>query len=591
MKLNFEIESYTASFTTTLIKPDYSGMKYFINNSNGRGKFEVSGIIYLYGEDYDFITTTADDDWVINAYIGADFYFQTTYRISNIVFKDKDFKKIGIKVVAWTNYNNEYWKNFDKKYNINEVTPQSNDLYFLPGYIPINRYSATFTGERLSNDTEVNAALLVSGYDIEYIDNLTGIYDNVGGFWEYSGTVHYVREQTIGYYIDGTKYEPDGDGGWVYIADKTINGVVYPEYYRIDGTNGYNYTPGAEPWTYIDNAVLVFNRPAINYTGVTRSVEDVIEWLFNETGITINFDNTGTSTDSFYGLEEITGETLTYNSTSSDKPYSYLLIMNLTDFIPAADDGQKDMPAEKTMISLKTLLDWFESLGFIWYFEDRSGSDYFMIKHRTKISLGSSNPDLMQYYNRDRLYLENHNDNSEPKYSKIKNEQTCKSIDFVGTEVNFDNIYNDTSISFVSNNIYTDLNDIAYRRSSVYDEEDVSNIVMIAAQYTSGQDYIREATTILTAAKTNNSELSFSYLVKNILCQLPDETMSANGVTYTVTSSRLEKREKIKLTVPCDNIQSDFDVYDYVDFFGENAEILKISQKYDNNICELELIK
>lgn len=596
MKLTFKISPQTTGFTEKIINPDYSKLKFKRENNGGKGKFTVNGNIVLTKNDYDFyINTVGGIAYDITAYYKGEVYFICDYKYITETPINKSFNRIELGLTAKTIYVDDGWQNYDVEYNINQITPVNNDLYFMPGFIGLKRYTSTFSSKRLENNSQVNSSLGVSDYDIEYIDDLySSSVVPPDLFFEYEGTVHYVREQAIGYYINSVAYEPDEDGGWTYIADVTINGITYPEYFRTNGVNTYTFTPLGEPYTLIENANLVYNKPSITYTGVTRKATDVIEWLFNEMGLTsINFDSSGTSTDSFYSFKSMQGESLTYGSTTTDLMYSRLLIMNLTDFIPADDDGQKDMPASITNISLKTILEYFESLDFEWFIEDRSGTYYFVLQHKSDKVLGTTNPDLTNYFNKNRTYLENQITVDPAEYHKIVNEMTCKSIDFVGTDAVFNKVYS-TSASkiYTDNKIFTDLNDIANRRADVYSDEDVSNIVIIAAQSdTTVKDYVREAAGVLTTVGVNNSELSFSYLIKNIFGGFPDADYTANGANYTAANSRLKKIEKIEFNLPADNIINNYDFSNTINTFGDESEIESIEQEAYNNICKLTLKK
>jgi len=582
MVLKFKISPIVPlAFTAQFMVVDYSKLNFTYKNNNSKGEFSISGTITLLGDDYDFFKDTVGAiPYRIECYSNGELYFTAKWDHINDTNENKSFKNINLNLTAETTYSDENWKNYDTEYNITELTPETKDLYFIPGYISVERYDDTFTDTRLANNGEVNANLGVANWNIEFIDDLLGVWEPIDMWWEYSGTVNYVRERALGYYVDSLAYTPDEDSGWVYIADVTIEGVDYPEYYRATAATTYTFTPGAEAWTYIENSGTVYNKPAIDYTAVCYRVTDVIEFLIGEMGLaTINFDNGGTSTDSFYSFKTITGESLTYGTVTTNLMYNDLLIMNLTDFMPADDDGQNDRPASITNISLKTIHDFFEGLGFEWFIENRAGTLYYILRYREQKSLGSTNPDLKDYFGRNREYLRNGWIKDLPEYYKIINETTCKGLDFVGTEAVLTKVLGtEAERVYVDSKVYVDLNDIAERRTDAYSETDDNNIVIIAAQEEAIKYYVRESAGVRTAVDTNNSELSFSYLVKNIFCTLPDSYIQANGTNYTADAYRLETREKIEFEIPITNIQTDFDVEDYIEFFGDNTELDIISQ-------------
>jgi len=594
MKLVFEIVPDSSGFTKKIISPDYSKLKFSLDNEKGKSKFKVSGAITLSGPDYDFfIDTVGSYDYIINAYYKSDLYFSCSKKFTNTPKIDISFNKIDLGLTAETQYTGEAWKSFDTKYNINELTPETNDLYFLPGYLPI---TTDPVGVHFY-DIEINPADLSpferADWDIDYGAVLSS-YQTLG-VWYYHVVVIYKRVRAYGYYIGSTRYDPDGViyvlGKWSYLYNQTFSNTTLPVFHQII-TPIYTMSGSSEPYNGFDNTANFYDKPVIEYTGVTRKVSDVIEWLTSQMGLSLSFDSGGTSTDSFYSFKSMTGESLSYGSTS-DKLYSHLLIMNLTDFIPADDDGQNDVPAAQTNISLKTILDYFETLNFEWFIEDRSGTNYFILQHKSQKSLGSGNPDLLNYKGKNWLRLANKWKKEHPKYHKIKNEQTCKSIDFVGTEIIFNNIYGvETNLTYSDNKIYTDLDDISVRRADVYSDSDVENVVIIAAQkYGTTKDYVRQSTGLRTGIRKNNNELSFSYCGKYIYGSYPSDDYWANGGNHTASVWQLEKRNKIEINLPADNMQNDYDINNYIDTFGENSEIDKIEQNADNNILKLTLKK
>lgn len=593
MKLSFKISQSTPYFLEKFIYPDYSKLKFKYLNENSKGLFSVNGSMLLLGSDirqFKTLFEISTSDVKIECYNKGSLYFETEKTNITPIKDNKSFKQLELKLVAKTNYVSDEWRNFDKEYNINSVSPETNDLFFNQGSVGVERYSYEFSG-RLSNNADVLLNAGKEGWDIEYLDINSAVWEDLDGWWEYGGTAHYIRQRDIGFYINSVKYEPTIDSGWEYIDNVVINGVTYPEYYRVTGTDDFGFYPSTEPWDSVNAINTIYDDLIINYTRVTRKLTDVIEFLIGEMGLTsVLFDNSGTTSDSFYSFKNMEGEDLTYGATTTNKMYSHLLLMNLTDFIPADDDGQNDIPASITNVSLKIILDKLLELGFDWFFYEDSGT-FFQLLHQENKSLGSINPNLRDYYGLNRTYLENLEEKDEAEYFKIVNETTCKGINFIGTDVDFPNIITTTTKKTVTdNNFYFDLNDIANRRSDAYSDEDVNNLVLIAAQQDGTvKDYVREATSILTVKAINNSELSFSFLSKNILCNFPDTKFETNGASAIANDYRLKKRNKIALNIPINNLQTDFNVSHYVSIFGENAEFESLEQTSFNNIGKLTL--
>jgi hypothetical protein len=597
MKLEFYIDQISGAGEYRP-KPDYSDLKFSIQNDNGKGKFSCSGNIVLYGADYDYFIGTIQG-WAAGytMYItnnGATF-LEVDFKSVVITSQNESLKKIWLQIKPDTTYTWDAWALFDTEYNINEIPPESNDLIYTSTYIEHETTSGAFTDKRLNSNLAVNSNLGSSGWDIESIDIDFGQEDPVGsGNWYYDGTVNYARQRGRGYYIGTTAYVPNTDAGWVYDGDVTIDDRTYPEYYRPTGANTYTF-PSVEPYaggSQIVNSSSIYSLPPITYTGVTRTVQEVIVFLFGKMGLSLSIDNGGTTTDSYYSFKTLTGTSLTYGGVTTNKYLNRLLVMNLTDFVPAADDMQKDVPASETMVSLKTILEFFERRGFEWWIEDRTGVYYFVLKHKYHKTLGSGNPNLANYkgrnWNREDAYeIEN------PEYHVLQNETENNTIDFKGTDLIMSEIYStDAKSSFNDGNVYVDLDDIADKRHDVYDEFTNNNIVIISAQSGTTADYVRQSNGLLSGNPRSNSELSFPFACRSLIADLPDTAVSVNGSSFTAEKWRLKKRSKVTVNIPTSvNILTDFDVHDYVSHYVDSCEIEQISQKADENIYNLTLMK
>jgi hypothetical protein len=578
-------------------KPDYSDLKFQIQNDKGKGKLSCSGNIVFYGSDYTDLTYVLGTgyDYRIDIYNKGTIFLTVDYKSVTVTSQNESLKKISIQIKPDTIYTLDAWTNYDKEYNINELAPEAALLSFEQGHFPIENDTGN-----LFNDVPLNIAgglteIQQANWDIYGVVNLGTTYVSGGIRYYRQIAVHYRRQVGYGYYIGTTKYDPEGNiyvlGDWIYLADITYDGRAIPKYKR-DITPAYDPTPNTEPYSDIYNTTAYYNDYSILYTGVTRTVISVIAFLFAKIGISVSIDTTGTSTDSYYSFKNLTGETLTYGGISTNKYMNRLLIANLTDFVPADDDGQKDVPASETMVSLKTILEFFERRGFEWWIEDRSGTDYFMLKHKFHKSLGSGNPNLANYkgrnWNRENSYeIEN------PEFHKIVNDGENNSIDFKGTDLVMSEVYGtDASSSFNDNNVFIDLDDIAQRRHDVYDEFGNNNIVIIAAQSGMSYDHVRQGTGLLSLIPKNNSELSYSFTCRALIADLPDTSVSVNGSSFTAEKWRLKKRSKVTVNIPTSvNILIDFDVQDYVSHYVDSCEIEQISQKANENIYNLTLMK
>jgi hypothetical protein len=575
-------------------KPDYSDLKFSIQNDKGKGKFSCSGNLVFYGSDYtDLVYVLGTGyDYRIDIYNKGAIFLTVDYKSVTVTSQNESLKKISIQIKPDTIYTLDAWTNYDKEYNINELAPEAALLSFEQGHFPMEYLTTTTQFFNVAINIANLTPFAKVNYDIHYMicqysGGWTGIYNVV--------TVYYKRQLGYGYYIGTTKYDPDGTlyalGGWTYLDDITYDGRSIPRYKRVVTPN-YDPDPNTQPYNTITNIATYYNDYSILYTGITRTVKNVIAFLFSKIGITVSIDTGGTSTDSYYSFKNLAGETLTYGGISTNKYMNRLLIANLTDFVPADDDGQKDVPASETMVSLKTILEFFERRGFEWWIEDRSGTDYFMLKHKFHKSLGSGNPNLANYkgrnWNRENSYeIEN------PEFHKIVNDGENNSIDFKGTDLVMSEVYGTDAVStFNDNNVFIDLDDIAQRRHDVYDEFGNNNIVIIAAQSGISYDHVRQGTGLLSLIHKNNSELSYSFTCRALLADLPDTAVSVNGSSFTAEKWRLKKRSKVTVNIPTSvNILTDFDVHDYVSHYVDSCEIEQISQKAVENIYNLTLMK
>jgi hypothetical protein len=285
------------------------------------------------------------------------------------------------------------------------------------------------------------------------------------------------------------------------------------------------------------------------------------------------------------------GESLTYGSTTTTFLYSHLLIMNLTDFIPDTGNLQKDRIASVTNVSLQTLLNYFESIGFEWFLQNRSGTYYFILQHKSDKTLGSTNSDLSNYYNKNRTYLENNIQVEPPEFYKIVNEMSCSQLDFCQKEIIFTGLLGTTARKVITDNqIFFDLDDIWKEREDKYSETEDNNIVIIAAQQDGvSKDYVRQATGVITGIGRANSELSFTYLGKNIYCDYPDAAFDIASNSYTAAAYQLKKRNKVPIDIPIDNIRTDWIASDYILWFDEESELESLTQNKPDNIGKLTI--
>ena len=579
-----------------VITPDYSDLKFSLKNENSKAIFEINGNLILSGEDYknfknDLLIFTP----TIKCYLNGNIFFISKFGKYNIIKENESFNTIYVKIFQQTEYVSNEWLNFDKEYNINLLPSENIPLrYEINLGQQVDRVQETLFSSIQLNNTTI-ASYEISDWDISEVIIISS--QLIGGIWYYSGSFRYFRFEAEGYYLGIEKYDPDGilytaPGEWQFIYDRTMPEGVIPVFKKVK-TAIYEYTPDIEPYNIIENVAFSTSYyTKIDYNKVVRRVDLIIPFLFEKIGLTnIMFDTSGTVTDSFYSFKNLTGESLTKGLTTSDKIFKDLLIINLTDFIPAPDNTQKDVHANRTNLSLKRILDYLLQLGFEWYLQNREGVFYFMLQHISDKILNSNNPNLSNYFNNDYIYLSNNYEIDEPEYSLITNDTTCLSSDFIGTDIIFpDIIFINKSFPFTNTNIFVDIDDIIERKGEEYSEIANNNIVVIVAlKDGTNKYYVRNALGKISGSHKNNSELSFPYVIQHLSYNLPASEISANNNTYTIEDFRLKKRKKITLTIPINNLIEDFEINSYIAFFGENCEIEQIQQNATDNVGKIIL--
>ena len=197
-----------------------------------------------------------------------------------------------------------------------------------------------------------------------------------------------------------------------------------------------------------------------------RDLKDVFKYIINKIDSSILFDNT-----SFESLENWTGEEITHALKTdysplpayvSDKPYKDAIFMSLSDFIPKEDGTQQDFPSTIINLTWNYLWTFFEQKGFFWYLNGK----VFTIKHYTEISFVNSS----KFIQNDRqLQVIDYQIQS---YFKIHNTESGSGIEFVGTDMIFENTDSKDGLDYGQTQIHCDLNDIRTQKSAAYDDLD-----------------------------------------------------------------------------------------------------------------------
>jgi len=631
---NAILKSVNADFSNFTV--DYS-----FKENKARLRF---GEVVLVGNDYDLVSeiTTRLAEFIL-------YENGVVLGIGNIDLftkKNIDFKTCSLKLNNLDIYS-KFDKYGDDLFNINEVVPVKNVYYSYSREIEYTNQTYTdllFETSYDSGESKYNMELSNfrtvtnkenQGYFISVAQNYNLIIaccNDIGSPpchdccglvanssispWNLNpilkaGTtiVHYQREVAKGFYSGGVAIPPQISGTWIYLEDRSYNGVVYPIYFKqipstytkTDRNNLGNchLIYGVFGEKIITQAVENSIINQIDYSLVFRKVTDVIKFLVGRIDILISFDNSGTINDSFYSFNEFEGESLIKSAVSDgvsgnynlgNKLYKDLMICNVTDFLPTSSGLQKNNPATLTNISFNRLISYFKENGFVWYLETRGGAVYFKLVHYLHLDYYNSNlilPRKFTFKTREITPIL-------PTFNKIKNEKRAFDTDFVGSIIEFPDVIEDADLILSDNNVFSDCDNIFFSEDE-FSETENDNVLIVATgegHVSTGSNYIiRDATGEVSGLRKNNSELSFSFLAENYYSEFPDEKIKINEIEEIVNLKRLAKKEKIELSLPIKNIKEDYPINFKVKYLIEMINIDSFKRTGYDNFCKLTIIK
>lgn len=576
----------TPGSVSRFVDADLQGMRLRSENVKSRPKNSLSGNFKISGEDYEIIMAKYND---YSSYYADEFYFNyDLYKKGSLMVEtgkcklinnDENFKTAFFEFYddINTKYQNIY-NAWEEKENILAGVAKDGDTIVLTDHKTFSYPGTVTRSANLANqqamDAHVNSIINESDlwvpYQIDYVLN-AGI--------NYTGTVYRVRFIAYGWYagsVSAANRFPPGGENWIYNTDVVIGANTYPQYLKRVNVGDIQYATHGGTSSAIIQTEGLYNA---SLTDISRTIEDVIEFLVGECDSSIGFDSS-----SFASFADF-NDGITYSS--SKKTFEDLKLIHLSDFKPSFLGVQRTFQAARGLLSLKSALEPFIQWGFEWFLEDILGTYYFRLQYYPDKTLAAGNDPLYNYFNKDRTALGKVYGIQPPAFDKITNNAPSGTFEFVSTRLSFNYRFGETAISFGTNNILTDINDII-SGGNKYDDTEDDAWVLCATTFISGTTYnIRRPTSFYQPdIAVNNTELSFLWLCANVLTYPGKDVVSISGL---IDDSRVHKRKIIEVEIPIDNIFEDFDFFGYIEYYNQEAEILSIEQNADENKGILKL--
>lgn len=572
---------------TKTCKPDVSDVKFITENvGGGRRADQITGKVIVSAEYDDFATYLNDTD---GYYVYDDFYngesgFSyklwrngTEYTTNKIKLVANNIELSRLTFELYGDIDNEYTKiysDFDSEYNIiDDVTAVGNtftyaDFRTASTSSPVSQTNQAFLTQESVN-TYIDEKIAEFDYKIPSLITFTHVSSVI-----YTPIVTYVQFEAVGY-LNGTTKEPPAGINWKY--DSMVSGQ--PKFIKKPGHISTEYGTLTAATSTITNATINIEQEAdIDYSSCARRIREVIEYLIGEADSTIQFDG-----NSFLGFDNLVGAGT--GSYSTNKFLSqYVLLVTTYDMMPTLAGNQKNNLSTRGYISMNTIMSFLEQLGFFWYLEDVAGTYYFRLEHIKTVNLGSSNPDIEDYFNRNYTYKTRNYELLESKFDIKLNSTLSSDYNFRMPEYRFTT--GTKKETFQSDRIITDVNYVVDAKENVFDTTSGNQWVLLCTTFDGSSTYdIRAFTSGLNSISTSNYELSFYWMIYNIF-QQPGKFSEASS---EFPDNMMDKRKTVEIEIPMDNPFEDFDMYDYVSYFGEEAEIISIEMGLLNSVCKMKL--
>jgi hypothetical protein len=580
----YNLSTLLTSSVTKLCEADLSNITLLSENiARGRRQDSITGELTVDKEYNDFATFLNDK---ANYFVDPGSYNTRsgwTYRLwrngvelttnkIRLIFNDID---TGIlKFNLFGEINSEYtniYADIDNEYNIiNDVSPIGNTVTYAdfrssntsapvvqPGIAPTSQQDLdTYINEKVA-EFENKIPILIT-------------YLGVGAPWIPSIT--YQHLEAIGY-KNGTTNEPPAGVNWIYNAD--VGGQ--PQFYKKPTLIDIEYSTYIIGGSINNTTINVEQEADIDYSGVSRRLDDIIEYLIGQADASIVFD-----ANSFDGFDDIVGEG---NFNGSDKFFADAVLIGVSDMVPTLAGNQKTNVASRGYISFAEIDKLLSQLGWYWYLEESGGSFKFRMNHITLKSLGSSNPSLINYFGKDYTYRKQKNEILDAIFDIINNATISSDYNF--RRPNFEYKTGTKKEIIESSRIITDVNYVIDAKESVFDLTSGEQWVLLSTTFDGVSTYdIRQFTSNLNSVLTNNYELSFHWMVFNIV-EMPGKVSKENNV---FDDSKIQKRNMITIKIPIDDFFNDFNFYDDIPFYGNDGEIQSMSMKIKDTTTEFKFI-
>jgi hypothetical protein len=566
---------------STFLDYDPEQLTMLVKNENGHPRRELNGTLNITGDSYDDIMSSVNTSPLVYGKYGKvevynkNVLIATTENIQ-LTFNDEYEKRASFKISGFIEdeYGNIF-KNWDKLYNIYDTPTKSYRHWDFRSY------------ESTSLIAYINSSLTQA----EYQQTILNLCEDIGGYTPSqiafsTGTPGATRIDlslrrlfAYGLYenLPGTLPEitfppiPPAGINWEYDSDVLLSGVYYPKYVKKPGSYSVStwqtYSGATTPDQFINVEGFRNFLGYLDYSGTGRLIEDVIKELMSQIDSSILFD-----ASSFSGL--------------IGTRYQNMILMGMSDFIPAPGDLQKSDSQTVLNISIGRLLSWFEKRGFYWYLEESGGSYYFRFDLKYNQTLNTPTEDLTNYYNRNFIKTISEYNTLDVPFWSVRNETLSKDPSFV-YDYSFlvSGFVQEPYYTIGDDYIFTDVNNVFDAKTEVYDDN-VENFILASIGNTSGGTLyeISSDTSIYHPRSVVNFAMSVPYLSQNILSNLP--TIYGPGVSFS--ADRLAKLKQTKLNVPLNNIYTDLDMFEYIENSqGDEMEIEQISQKLSDQTAEI----
>jgi hypothetical protein len=564
------------------------------------GRLTFDGTISVYRDSYDLLDTIASTEGnllLIRIYFKGEIFNCTVdaEQNNNIDFRYKDLK------VKVTDEYSEFDKLGDTEYNYLEATNNLEAIFIYDADPPasyVQFETLTEIVETVHSSITLNysggvylfdmghGALTAPTYDIPTIDptfSLISAYYNIIDYTVNSETVGVTmnanvtisvtykicRENGIGVYAVGVPVPPAGVG-WVFLKDiyNSQGNKAYPLYVRPIPAVAWANANQATKFYENGNLAIQLSECVGTGSGTVNSmlpvghsysksrarfVKDILEYIVNDIDNSILFDNTGTSTDSFYFMNSYISELWKYDvsgtlypNTEYNNPYKWLTLMPLPNAITDEQGTQKTNGQTISNITFNKLVNMLSVMGFRWYLELRGSQYYFILTHKLIVSNSITSLSLASHQGNNFQDLNFAQNIQEPEYNIIHNSEVCSNYDFVGKDINFEKLNVDNTSEYTIEGFYKDINDIRY--SGNYNDSTTTEHALLAVQpyltTASGSPayIVRFPQGELTNAPINNAELAWSYISANLISELPSQNANVNGADVVLDNSRVKKR-------------------------------------------------